>query len=118
MPALSARILAKLHKIRRCTLSTILALTSGLAIAGPIAAQDAARSDVMFVQSAPGITYDPATRTLTLMDVNSVTVFFSSGTPPLAGNMLTSRFVELWNTQDRRRTRGSSCRGFKPYRSG
>jgi hypothetical protein len=92
-------ILAKLHKIRRCALSTILALVSGLAIAGPSAAQDAASEDVMFVQSAPGYSYDPATRKMTLQDVSLVTVFFSSGTPPLAGNVLTSRFVDLWNTQ-------------------
>lgn len=62
-------------------------------------AQDTATRDVVFVQSAPGVTYDPATRVLTLQDVNLVTVFFSPGTPPIAGKMLTTEFVELWNAK-------------------
>lgn len=99
MPIPHIRSFAQLRKTRRFTLMSFLVVLSGLAAAAPSVAQQTDFGDVMFVQSAPGVTYDPATRKLTLQDANLVTVFFASGKPPLAGKMLTSRFVEVWNTQ-------------------
>lgn len=93
MVAFTEKALATRYIVGLC------ALLLGFSASGNAVAQEMATREVMFVQSAPGVTFDPATRKLTLQDANLVTVFFSPGTPPLAGKMLTSQFVEIWNTK-------------------
>jgi len=62
------------------------------------AAKDGAKqADFLFVQTAKGMTYNKATRKLTLQGVSPITVFFSDRPERIAGNMQTSAFVPFWS---------------------
>ena len=68
----------------------------------PALAEDAAKAakqaDFLFVQTARGMSFDTATRKLTLHDVSPVTLFFSDRPDRIAGNMKTTAFVPFWST--------------------
>lgn len=51
--------------------------------------------ELMFVQTATGVTFDGTT--LTLSGLPAATVFFSDRPERLVGHMANDRFVELWN---------------------
>ena len=48
-------------------------------------------ADLLFVQSAKGMTFNKAKNALTLTGVSSVTIFFTDRPERLAGNMKTNR---------------------------
>lgn len=54
--------------------------------------------DFLFVQTAKSMSYAPATKRLTLVDVSPVTLFFSDRPQRIAGNMRTAAFVPFWST--------------------
>lgn len=56
------------------------------------------RADFLFVQTANSISYDAATKKLTLVGVSPVTLFFSDRPERIAGNMTTTAFVPFWST--------------------
>lgn len=53
--------------------------------------------DFLFVQTAKGMTFDPATNKLTLTGVSPVTTFFADRPERIAGNMTTAAFVPFWS---------------------
>ncbi|MGE0628346.1 MAG: hypothetical protein AB7O43_11015 [Hyphomicrobiaceae bacterium] len=55
------------------------------------------KADFLFVQTANGMTFDPARKTLTLGGVSPVTVFFSDRPQRIAGNMQTAHFIPFWS---------------------
>ncbi len=55
-------------------------------------------ADYLFVQTAKSMSYDPATKKLTLVDASPVTLFFSDRPNRIAGNMTTERFIPFWST--------------------
>jgi len=55
------------------------------------------QADFLFVQTAKGMTYDPATSKLTLTGVSPLTLFFSDRPERIAGNMRTAAFVPFWS---------------------
>jgi hypothetical protein len=54
-------------------------------------------ADFLFVQTARGMSYDDAAKTLTLEGVSPVTLFFSDRPERIAGNMTTAKFVPFWS---------------------
>lgn len=60
-------------------------------------AEGAKQADFLFVQSAKGMTFDPATNRLTLTGVSPATVFFTDRPERVAGNMKTAAFVPFWS---------------------
>lgn len=52
--------------------------------------------DFLFVQTAKSVSYDAATKKLTLVGVSPVTLFFSDRPERVAGNMTTAAFVPFW----------------------
>lgn len=88
---------ARMRLGRRDLLAGATALASGIALASAVRAEDSAKSaDFLFVQTALGMTYDPATKRMTLTDANPVTLFFTDRPERIAGNMTTERFLKLW----------------------
>ncbi|PJN94185.1 hypothetical protein CNY89_16005 [Amaricoccus sp. HAR-UPW-R2A-40] len=57
----------------------------------------AGEADFLFVQTARGMSYDAAAKTLTLKGVSPVTLFFSDRPERIAGNMTTAKFVPFWS---------------------
>ena len=57
----------------------------------------AEQGDFLFVQTARGMTFDPAASKITLEGVSPVTLFFSDRPERIAGNMKTTAFVPLWS---------------------
>jgi hypothetical protein len=53
--------------------------------------------DYLLVQTAKGLTFDPATNTLSLLGVSPVTLFFADRPERVAGNMKTAAFVPFWS---------------------
>jgi hypothetical protein len=82
---------------RRTVLGGAAALAAGLGLASRVAAETEATADFLFVQTALGMTYDPATGRISLQNVNPVTLFFSDRPDRVAGNMETARFVPFWS---------------------
>ena len=68
-----------------------------LAQAGSGEAAPAEKADFLFVQTARRMTYDRASRIMTLHDVSAVTVMFSDRPERIAGNMRTAAFVPFWS---------------------
>jgi len=66
----------------------------GVAVA---AADEEKKADFLFVQSAKNMSFDPATKKLTLENVSPVTVFFTDRPERIAGNMKTAAFVPFWS---------------------
>lgn len=60
-------------------------------------ADDAKMADMLFVQTARSMRYDPATKLLVLEGISPVTLFFADRPERLAGNMETARFVPFWS---------------------
>lgn len=56
------------------------------------------RADFLFVQTAKSMSYDSATKKLTLVGVSPVTLFFSDRPNRIAGNMATGDFIPFWST--------------------
>lgn len=54
-------------------------------------------ADFLFVQTAKSMSFDPATKKLTLNNVSPVTLFFSDRPKRIAGNMTTEAFVPFWS---------------------
>jgi hypothetical protein len=54
------------------------------------------QADFLFVQTAKSMSFDPATKKLTLVGVSSVTLFFSDRPKRTAGNMTTAAFIPFW----------------------
>jgi hypothetical protein len=82
---------------RRGAIAGATALAAGLGLAGRMHAQVAGQADFLFVQTAAGMTYDPAAKRLTLTGVSPVTLFFADRPERIAGNMHTARFVPFWS---------------------
>jgi len=85
---------------RRTFMATaaLLASTASLKSVAVQAADDTPKqADVLFVQTAKGMTFDPKTKKLTLQGVSPVTLFFSDRPERIAGNMKTSAFVPFWS---------------------
>ncbi|MGA8052965.1 MAG: hypothetical protein WCA12_03745 [Burkholderiales bacterium] len=61
------------------------------------ATEGAKQADFLFVQTAKGMTFDPATSKLTLTGVSPLTLFFSDRPERIAGNMRTAAFVPFWS---------------------
>jgi hypothetical protein len=55
------------------------------------------QADFLFVQSARGMSFDPATSRMTLNGVSPATVFFADRPERIAGNMTTAAFVPFWS---------------------
>jgi hypothetical protein len=55
------------------------------------------KADFLFVQTAKSMSYDPATKKLTLVGVSPTTLFFSDRPQRIAGNMTTVAFVPFWS---------------------
>lgn len=66
----------------------------GIVVAG---AAEEKTADFLFVQSAKGMKFDPATNKLTLENVSPVTVFFTDRPERIAGNMNTTKFIPFWS---------------------
>jgi hypothetical protein len=60
-------------------------------------ADDAKAVDYLLVQTAKGLGFDPATSTLSLIDVSPITLFFADRPERVAGNMKTSSFIPFWS---------------------
>ena len=60
-------------------------------------ADDAKSVDYLVVQTAKGLAFDAATRTLSLIDVSPITLFFADRPDRVAGNMKTSAFIPFWS---------------------
>ncbi len=56
------------------------------------------QADFLFVQTAKSMSYDSATKQLTLVGVTPVTLFFSDRPERIAGNMTTEAFIPFWKT--------------------
>ncbi len=84
------------------TRRTALLAAAGAALAaatlpGQTLAEDAKTADMLFVQTAKAMRYDPATKQLVLEGISPVTLFFADRPERLAGNMETARFVPFWS---------------------
>ncbi len=55
------------------------------------------QADFLFVQTADSLTFDAASKRLTLRDVGPTTLFFSDRPERIAGNMTTASFVPFWS---------------------
>jgi hypothetical protein len=76
---------------------TAAAVTAAQFVPSTAVAEGAKQADFLFVQSAKGMTFDPATNKLTLNGVSPATVFFTDRPERLAGNMKTAAFVPFWS---------------------
>ncbi|PVB63186.1 hypothetical protein [Labrenzia sp. 011] len=83
--------------VNRRTLVMSLASTAVIA-AGSHSSAHAAEdhADFLFVQTSKGMTFDAATKTLTLKDVSPTTLFFADRPERIAGNMTTAAFLPFW----------------------
>ncbi len=82
---------------------TFIALTALTAALAPLKAAfgQTARSDkadFLFVQTSKSMTFDPATKKLTLVEASPMTLFFSDRPNRIAGNMETETFIPFWST--------------------
>jgi len=84
---------------RRRVLASTATLASTLAVSSVAgaAAADQESADFLFVQTAKGMTFDTASKKLTLTGVSPVTLFFSDRPERIAGNMQTAAFVPFWS---------------------
>ena len=76
---------------------TAAALVASAAPFKAALAQGEKQADFLFVQNAKSMTYDAASRKLTLKGISPVTIFFTDRPERIAGNMLTSQFVPFWS---------------------
>lgn len=92
--------------INRRIFITLAALTASLVPLGKVLGQSGQsstsetsdRADFLFVQTAKSMSYDSATKKLTLVGVSPVTLFFSDRPNRIAGNMTTDGFIPFWST--------------------
>lgn len=84
---------------RRRFVGSTAALATALASGAHARAESAQgeKADFLFVQTASGMRFDPATNQLTLTGVSPVTLFFSDRPERIAGNMTTEAFVPFWS---------------------
>ncbi len=86
---------------KRRTFIALSALTASLvplkAALGQSTPETTGSADFLFVQTAKSMSFDPATKKLTLNDVSPVTLFFSDRPKRIAGNMTTEAFVPFWS---------------------
>lgn len=83
---------------RTLVAATAFTLAASLLAAVTFAtAAEEKKADFLFVQSAKGMSFDPATNKLTLENVSPVTVFFTDRPERIAGNMKTTRFIPFWS---------------------
>lgn len=82
---------------KRRTFIALSALTASLAplwaALGQSTPEKTGTADFLFVQTAKSMSFDSATKKLTLNDVSPVTLFFSDRPERIAGNMNTEAFV-------------------------
>jgi hypothetical protein len=87
---------------KRRTFIALSALTASLvplkATLGQSTSETTDRADFLFVQTAKTMSFDPATKKLTLSGISPVTLFFSDRPKRIAGNMTTEAFVPFWST--------------------
>ncbi len=84
---------------------TFLAALSGLAASllplkmavGETTSKTAKQADFLFVQTAKSMSYDSATKKLTLSGISPVTLAFSDRPERIAGNMETEAFIPFWS---------------------
>jgi hypothetical protein len=84
-------------RLDRRTLIAASAMSAGLAALDRTAGAADEMADFLFVQSAKGMTFDPAANKLTLEGVSPVTFMFADRPERIAGNMRTVAFVPFWN---------------------
>jgi hypothetical protein len=78
--------------------ASLFPLKAALGQSGQLATpENTDQADFLFVQTAKTMSYDPATKKLTLNDVSPVTLFFSDRPERIAGNMTTEAFVPFWS---------------------
>lgn len=85
---------------RRIFVSSATLLASATALSTAVAqdaVQPAKQADFLFVQTANSMSFEKATKKLTLHGVSPITVFFSDRPERIAGNMKTSAFVPFWS---------------------
>jgi hypothetical protein len=87
---------------KRRTFIALSALTASVfplkASLGQSTPESTEQADFLFVQTAKSMSFDPATKKLTLNDVSPVTLFFSDRPERIAGNMTTETFLPFWST--------------------
>jgi hypothetical protein len=74
-------------------------VTLFLTVAGLGYAQDSepAEMSLLFVQNAQGVTYDSASKTLTLKGISPVVTFFADRPDRVAGHVLLPGFIKIWD---------------------
>jgi hypothetical protein len=93
-----ASVFAALRPTRRTALlAAASAALAATALPGQTLAEDTKTADMLFVQTAKGMRYDPATKQLVLEGISPITLFFADRPERLAGNMETARFVPFWS---------------------
>jgi hypothetical protein len=75
--------------------ASLIPLKSALGQTTPAATDHA---DFLFVQTAKQMSFDKATKKLTLSGVSPITLFFSDRPKRIAGNMATTAFLPFWST--------------------
>ncbi len=83
---------------RRGAILAAAGLALGASLPIQATAEDAKVADFLFVQTSRAMSYDPATKRLTLEGVSPVTLFFADRPDRIAGNMRTAAFVPFWST--------------------
>lgn len=79
---------------RRSLLTGTAVAATATALGGMALAED--QGQFLFVQTADSMKYDADSKTLTLIDISPVTLFFSDRPERIAGNMSTSAFIPFW----------------------
>lgn len=86
---------------KRRTFIALSALTASLfplqAVLGQSKRKANNQADFLFVQTAKSMSFNSATKKLTLINVNPITLFFSDRPERIAGNMTTKAFVPFWS---------------------
>jgi hypothetical protein len=86
---------------KRRTFIALSALTASIfplkAILGQSSQKANDQADFLFVQTAKSMSFNSATKKLTLDNVSLVTLFFSDRPERIAGNMTTEAFVPFWS---------------------
>jgi hypothetical protein len=86
---------------KRRTFIALSALIASLvplkAALGQSSSKNNDQADFLFVQTAKSMSFDPATKKLTLNNVSPMTLFFSDRPERIAGNMTTEAFIPFWS---------------------
>lgn len=88
---------SRVRRILNCAILALSLLAVGRPMsAGPVAAADEPKPELMFVQTAEDLQVDTAGKTLRLVNVNPQTLYFSDRPVRIAGHMKMADYLQEW----------------------